>query len=395
MADIKISALTSAAAVGTSVVPVSNAAGTATNKVTLADIAALANDTRWNLFLPAAPTSVAASAGNAQATVSWTAPTGTISQAPITDYVVQFSSDSGSSWTTFGDSTSTTASAVVTGLTNGTAYVFRVAAVNAIGQGAWSSASNSISPMDNPITANSSSLYAWYDASASNSAYDAATGGSVVTSDGANVQRLADMSGNGRHIRNYFGGSTCVSLAAGSKNGKNTVLFNNTAGGQALQTADWIQNGSFRVDNPLTIFMVWKPMSNWQLPIYPVSFSWGDTASWLAVYVGLAEDRAQMRTYDATWVGTGTSRPGNWLCQRAVMNGTSSKMFVNGVYDAPTTYQNGTSTDPAAMNFSKPCGDIRFNGYFYLAEVLFFSGALSDSTCASIDTFLMTKWGIT
>jgi len=42
MADIKISALTATGAIGTSVVPVSDAAGTVTNKVTLAAIAALA-----------------------------------------------------------------------------------------------------------------------------------------------------------------------------------------------------------------------------------------------------------------------------------------------------------------------------------------------------------------
>ena len=100
------------------------------------------------LFLPPAPTSVTASAGNAQATLSWTAPTGVISQAPVTDYVVQFSSNSGSTWTTFADGTSTAASATVTGLSNGTAYVFRVAAVNGVGTGAYSSATSSVVPGD-------------------------------------------------------------------------------------------------------------------------------------------------------------------------------------------------------------------------------------------------------
>ena len=105
-----------------------------------------ADSTLRSLFVPSAPTSVTASAGNAQATVSWTAPAGTISQAPVTDYVVQYSSNSGSSWTTFSDGTSTATSATVTGLTNGTAYVFRAAAVNALGQGAWSSASSAVTP---------------------------------------------------------------------------------------------------------------------------------------------------------------------------------------------------------------------------------------------------------
>jgi len=54
-------------------------------------------DARWDYFKPAAPTSVTASATNAQAVVSWTAPAVVV--PPITDYVVQFSTDSGSTWT--------------------------------------------------------------------------------------------------------------------------------------------------------------------------------------------------------------------------------------------------------------------------------------------------------
>jgi len=94
------------------------------------------------LFVPAAPTNVTASAGNANATITWTAPAGVISQAPVTDYVVQYSSNSGSTWTTFADGTSTNTYAVVTGLTNGTAYTFRVAAVNGAGTGAWSASAS-------------------------------------------------------------------------------------------------------------------------------------------------------------------------------------------------------------------------------------------------------------
>jgi hypothetical protein len=97
------------------------------------------------LFVPPAPTSVTATAGNAQATVSWTAPT-VLSQTPITDYTVQYSSNSGSSWTTVTRSASTATSATVTGLTNGTAYTFRAAAVNGVGTGAYSTASTAVTP---------------------------------------------------------------------------------------------------------------------------------------------------------------------------------------------------------------------------------------------------------
>jgi hypothetical protein len=57
-----------------------------------------AEDPRWEYFKPAAPTSVTAVAGNAQAVVSWTGPAVVV--PPITDYIVQFSTDSGSTWTT-------------------------------------------------------------------------------------------------------------------------------------------------------------------------------------------------------------------------------------------------------------------------------------------------------
>jgi hypothetical protein len=101
-------------------------------------------------FAPGAPTSVTASLpstyGNTTASVSWVAPVA-VGSPELNDYVVQYSSDSGSTFTTFSDSVSTSTSVTVTGLTNGTAYVFRVAAKNTIGTGAFSSNSNSVTPL--------------------------------------------------------------------------------------------------------------------------------------------------------------------------------------------------------------------------------------------------------
>jgi len=95
---------------------------------------------------PAAPTSLTATAGNAQVSLTWTAPSNN-GGSSITDYTVQYSSNSGSSWTTFGRTASTTASQVVSSLTNGTAYVFRVAGINANGTGAFTAASSSVTPI--------------------------------------------------------------------------------------------------------------------------------------------------------------------------------------------------------------------------------------------------------
>ena len=105
-------------------------------------------------FAPGSPTSVTASLpstyGNTTAYVSWTAPV-MVGSPALNDYIIQYSSDSGSSWTTFSDGVSATTSTTVTGLTNGFAYVFRVAAVNNIGTSPYSTASNSVTPLNSKI----------------------------------------------------------------------------------------------------------------------------------------------------------------------------------------------------------------------------------------------------
>jgi hypothetical protein len=113
------------------------------------------DDARWDYFKPAAPTSVIATESNAQAVVSWTAPAVVV--PPLTDYSVQFSTNGGSTWTTFTDGVSTATSATITGLTNGTAHVFRVAGINGIGTGAYSTASAAVTPtavVPDPLFAN-------------------------------------------------------------------------------------------------------------------------------------------------------------------------------------------------------------------------------------------------
>jgi peptidyl-prolyl cis-trans isomerase A (cyclophilin A) len=94
---------------------------------------------------PGAPGVAAGVPGSGRVNLTWTAPASSGNSA-ITDYVVQFSSDSGTTWTTFTDGTSPATSAAVTGLTNGTNYVFRVAAVNGAGAGVFSPASAAVTP---------------------------------------------------------------------------------------------------------------------------------------------------------------------------------------------------------------------------------------------------------
>ncbi|WP_353951237.1 peroxidase family protein [Knoellia sp. S7-12] len=94
--------------------------------------------------LAAAPTAVTATAGNAQATVAWTAPTDN-GGSPITGYQVRVAV--GTTLVRLVNLTGTATSTTVTGLTNGTAYNFRIRAVTAVGLGAVSAPSNTITPI--------------------------------------------------------------------------------------------------------------------------------------------------------------------------------------------------------------------------------------------------------
>ena len=89
---------------------------------------------------PDAPTNATATAGDGQATLTWTAPTSD-GDSPLTGYTVT-ASPGGQTATVSGDLTT----AIVTGVTNGTAYTFTVKATNAVGTGPASAPSNSVTP---------------------------------------------------------------------------------------------------------------------------------------------------------------------------------------------------------------------------------------------------------
>ena len=150
---------------GTTWTPYTDGVATATTAV----VSGLANDTayvfhvraknaigdgNWSLqsapvtpqaLPPAAPTGLTGVLGNGSVSLSWVAPSpGT---SPITDYEVEYSSDGGSTWTSFSDGVSTGTTATVSPLSNGTAYVFHVRAVNKNGPSEWSAQSAAVTPL--------------------------------------------------------------------------------------------------------------------------------------------------------------------------------------------------------------------------------------------------------
>ncbi len=131
--------LTAAPAAGSAVASWTGCDSTTTNTCTVNSLAGALRVTVSFVAVPGAPTIGTATGGDAQATVTFTAPASDGGSA-IIDYTAT---------STPGGFTGTASSSpiTVTGLANGTAYTFKVTARNAVGIGPASAPSNSVTPV--------------------------------------------------------------------------------------------------------------------------------------------------------------------------------------------------------------------------------------------------------
>ncbi|RKP53164.1 glycoside hydrolase [Cohnella endophytica] len=145
--------------------------------------------------LPAAPTGLIAAAGNAQATLSWTASSG------ATSYTVKRAATSGGPYTAVATGVTTT-SYTNTGLTNGTTYYYVVSAVNAVGESA-----NSAQVSAAPSAGSTGSLVAQYKANNTNATDNQIGPHFNIKNTGTTAVSLSNLK-----LRYYFTKDTSASL---------------------------------------------------------------------------------------------------------------------------------------------------------------------------------------
>jgi hypothetical protein len=360
-----------------------------------------------------APTSLSATGGNAQVSLTWTAPSYN-GGSSITDYSVQFSTNSGSTWTNVSRTASTTASQVVTGLTNGTSYVFRVAGINANGTGTYTAASSSVTPFTPTSVAG---LQLWLDASDAGSLFDATPGGSLVAADGA-VARWQDKSGNSRHLTQSTSGSRPTRKTA-VQNGLSVVRFDGSNDFMSVPSST--AAFKFLHSTAHTLFFVARARTlNTRETLFDtgtLGSSSGDDGSSGATLMLFTNGAALHRIQSGASPEVSNSLAassfvaGSSYLLSVVANPTAttaanrSEVRING----GAAIKNNAQIDSVATGDSRQNltigqvigyngdGSLDYEEYADLdfCEIVMYNAALSDAERAAVEQYLISKWAIT
>jgi hypothetical protein len=318
--------------------------------------------------VPGAPTSLVAQAGDTAVALTWNAPVN--GGSPITDYVIEVR-PSGGSWSTFADGTSTTTSAVVTGLTTGTTYDFRVAAVNALGTGATSTTATATpQPAWTPADL-SAGLGFWFDAA------DAST----ITLDGGAVSEWRDRSGNGRTAVQATAARRPVVEATGMNN-RPAIHFDGTDDQFSLP-ANAAQGTAF------TLVTAFRPVSG---PLYG---EYPSAAGWTKNFIQVNGGRLQFDQWapDGGWAQTTTSFSNTSVVAAFDQTAANQRtIHTNGTSAASSTeVYAGTAPDQVLVGARGGTSPAWYSGR--VGELLAVPNGLTTADRQRVEGYLAHKWG--
>ena len=134
--------------------------------------------------VPSVPLSLTTTSASQSVALAWALPASDGGSA-ITDYKIEYKLSNVTAWTVFAHAASTTRTANISGLTNGTQYSFRVSAVNAVGTGTATTAvlATPVAPiiLTAPTSPRALAVYASFNGATLYWATPSSDGGSPIT----------------------------------------------------------------------------------------------------------------------------------------------------------------------------------------------------------------------
>jgi hypothetical protein len=296
-------------------------------------------------------------------------------------------------------------------LTNDQAYVFRVAAVNGIGTGAYSTASSVVTPVVfSPPSI--SGLQLWLDASDASTLFDATTGGSLVAADGG-VARWQDKSGNARHATQSTSGNRPLRKTA-IQGGKDALRFDGS--NDSLSIASSTATFKFLHTSDATVFIAYKPSGADPDTLYSLIDNCRNGVT-VAGYTLFYDDRSVVprnnKILSAGGLGAGSyvvvsadnfSLANTFSVITNVVkssDGTAanrSRLYRNGVVDSAVNSATGSTSADASHDLLFGASHTASSLTSFLngdiCEIIIYNSALSDINRAAVESYLMTKWSI-
>jgi hypothetical protein len=261
----------------------------------------------------------------------------------------------------------------------------------------------------NPLSI--SGLQLWLDASDSGTLFDATSGGSLVAADGT-VKRWEDKSGNNRHATEATNGPTRKAAIQG---GQDVLRFDGS--NDILAIASSTATFQFLHSQDSTLFIVGKP---------------GTTANPNAVYVFVDNNGRSNNVGFSFWYDDRVSQTRNDMPITLSANGSvavfqnadavSGNKFTANTFSlisivstpAAATASRvalrtnggasfGGNTFTGSVSASGATGDLHIGGNINdgellngdICEIIIYNTALSDTDRATVENYLLAKWGIT
>jgi hypothetical protein len=236
----------------------------------------------------------------------------------------------------------------------------------------------------------------WLDANDASTLYDATTGGSLVTADGA-VARWEDKSGNARHATQATSGARPLRKAA-VQNGRDVVRFD---GGDVLVTPSFSTAGFV---SGSTILVVTNPTftnNTIYRPLIRIEPSNTNGIQHEASNDSVVNSRSKLEAFVQNTSNTlfratpsATTTTG-WRMLASVVTTSDITLFSDGTINGGPTAITGT-IKTGSSDVLRVAADVTNNFWLGdIAEILVFPTALSTTDRQAVESYLATKWGIT
>ncbi len=353
---------------------------------------------KWGATItPQAPATVAATGGDGQATVSWTAPSWN-GGAAVTSYTATASPGGATC-------TGTGTSCMITGLTNGTTYTVSVTATSSAGIGP-ASAGVTVIPYPATIMA-PGTMALWLDAQDATTLSVATDCSGSGATTGQGIGCWKDKSSSGWHLARGGSSGTAL-LTAAAVGGKQAIRFVRTNPDYFESTAAGV-GALGSADHTVVVVGTARTVTS-----TAGVGNGGTLISWQGYHQGVfAQGWSGTTTVDAIlangWSSTqtgmfpGVMAPGPWISSSTFSSaagtlttaiavagrGTAAAQSISGTWMAFTDQLRvGSSLTTAGGDYSFPLdGDV--------GEILVFNRALTGAERRAVEEYVARRWGLT